>query len=382
MAASYASPPMTTPVEHVALNALFLAPGESGGPETYLRGLVPALAAEYPRTRFTLFTTRAGARALRGDGWTDFVRLVALPADEGQRARRLVAEQQLLPDAARRHGAALIHSLASLAPIAPRLPAVVTLHDVTFFRVRTFGAATSAAMRAIVKTAGRRADALVTGSAAARDEIAAELGIPAERFVVAHHGAGRPPGVHPTPAPELRERYGIAAPRLVLCVGAKRPHKNQEVLIRALDHLPADVGLVLAGHPEPYEHVLRELVAAGGHDGRVSMPGYVPDPDLEGLWRAADAVAFPTLGEGFGLPAVEAMDRGAPVACSDIPVLREVAGDVAHYFDPHDPAAAARAIEAALGDPAAGDRGRERAARFTWTAATRATFEAYERALR
>jgi glycosyltransferase involved in cell wall biosynthesis len=369
------------PVRHVALNALFLAPGVSGGPETYLRGIVPALVADNPGTRFTLFTTRAGARSLHADGWSDLVDLIALPADEGQRGRRLAAEQLLLPEAARRHGAEVLHSLASLAPVAPRMPAVITLHDVTFFRIRTFGMATTAAMRLIVRTAGRRADSLVTGTVAARDEIAAELGIPPERFTVAPHGAGRPPLVDPTPGAELRERYGLHAPRLVVCVGAKRPHKNQELLIRALDHLPGDVGLVLAGHAEPYERRLRELVAAGGHDGRVSMPGYVPDADLEGLWQAAGCMAFPTLAEGFGLPVVEAMGRGVPVACSDIAVLREVGGDVAHYFDPHDPAAAARAIGAALADPSAAQGGRERARRFTWAAAARATFDAYERAL-
>jgi glycosyltransferase involved in cell wall biosynthesis len=373
--------PMPTAVRHVALSALFLAPGESGGPETYLRGLVPALANEFPDTRFTLFTTRLGARALHADGWGDFLKLVALPADEGQRGRRLVAEQLLLPRAARRHGAQLLHSLASVAPIVPRMPAVITVHDVTFFRMNTFSPATTAAMKLTVGTPARRADALITASAASRDEIAAQLGIPPARFTIAPHGAGRPPDVEPTPEAELRRRYGIDAPRLVVCVGAKRPHKNQEVLVRALDHLPEDVGLVLAGHAEPYERTLRELVAAGGHDGRVSMPGYVSNADLEGLWRAAGCVAFPTLGEGFGLPAVEAMSRGIPVACSDIPVLREVGGDVAHYFDPHDPAAAAGAIQKALADPAAAARGRERAATYTWPNAARATFDAYERAL-
>jgi glycosyltransferase involved in cell wall biosynthesis len=370
-------------VDHVALNALFLAPGESGGPETYLRGLVPVLASEFPSTRFTLFTTRAGARALHADGWSDFLRLVALPADEGQRGRRLVAEQVLLPEAARRHGAQLIHSLASVAPVLPRLPAVITLHDVTFFHMQTFGRATTLAMRLIVGTAGRRADALVAVSAAAGAEVAGELGIADDRMFVAPNGAGRPPDerVAPTPEAELRERYGIAPPRVVLCVGAKRPHKNQELLIRALDHLPADVGVVCAGQEEGYERVLRDLAADGGRGERVALPGYVPDADLEGLWRLAGCAAFPTLAEGFGLPVGEALGRGVPVACSDIPVLREVGGEVPHYFDPHDPASAARAIEAALGDESAREQGPRQAARFTWPAAARATFEAYERAL-
>ena len=80
----------------------------------------------------------------------------------------------------------------------------------------------------------------------------------------------------------------------------------------------------------------------------------------------AACAAFPTRGEGFGLPVVEAMRRGVPVACSDLPVLREVGEDVPHYFDPDDPAAAAAAIRAAMEDGGAGRRGRERAAAFSW----------------
>ena len=373
---------MPTRPGHVALNAMFLAPGASGGPETYMRGLIPALASEFPDTRLTVLTTRAGAAALRDDGWTDFATLVGLPADEGQTLRRLAAEQVLVPDSARRRGAQLLHSLASLAPVEPLLPSVVTLHDVTFFHMKTFGFVTTVGMRLLMTRAARRADALVAVSESARDDICAELSIDPGEFVVAPHGAGRPGDVEPTAEAALRERYGIRSPRVVLCVAAKRPHKNQETLIRALDHLPGDVGVVCAGHEEGYEQVLRELTAAGGHDGRVALPGYVPDADLEGLWRLAGCAAFPTLAEGFGLPVAEAMLRGVPVACSDIPVLHEVGGDVVHYFDPRDPAAAAGAIQDALADDAAAARGRERAARFSWPAAARATFEAYERALR
>src|SRR5690348_4240397 len=81
---------------HVGFNALFLDPGVSGGPETYMRGLVPAIAAEFPELELTVVTTRRGASGLRADGWTDFARIVHLPCDEGERARRLAAEQLAL----------------------------------------------------------------------------------------------------------------------------------------------------------------------------------------------------------------------------------------------------------------------------------------------
>jgi glycosyltransferase involved in cell wall biosynthesis len=116
-------------------------------------------------------------------------------------------------------------------------------------------------------------------------------------------------------------------------------------------------------------------------DDRVRLPAYVPDEELESLWRLADCAAFPTLAEGFGLPVLEAMARDVPVACSDIPVLREVGGDVPFYFDPHDPAAAARAIEAAMADGEAVERGRRRVGEFSWERSAERTLDVYERAL-
>ncbi len=131
-----------SPLE-VMLNALYLAPGVSGGPETYLRGLAPALASEYPELRLSVATTRSGAAALAADGWRDFARLLPLPCEDGQRLRRQLAEQLLLPRAVRRERVDLVHSLASIAPLVVGTRSVVTLHDVTFLRERTFGRLTN-----------------------------------------------------------------------------------------------------------------------------------------------------------------------------------------------------------------------------------------------
>jgi glycosyltransferase involved in cell wall biosynthesis len=374
-------PRVTGRVRTVALNALFLEPGRSAGPETYLRGLVPALARSHPEVRFVLTTTGVGARALAAEGWGELVALRALPCEEGERARRARCEQQLLPALAAREGWSLIHSLASVAPVRPRTRAVITLHDVTFFERRTFGLVTTLGMRAIVRRAVRAADALIAVSAAARDEACAVLGLDPARFVVAPHGAERAGVASSVPEAQVRARYRLAGDRVALCVAAKRPHKNQELLLRAAPLLGDDVVVVLAGPEESYDRDLRELADELGVGSRVRFAGYVPDADLEALWRMASVAAFPTLAEGFGLPVLEAMAHGVSVACSDLAVLREVAADSALYFDPRDPAAAAAAIRAAMDDPALGRRGRERAAGFTWESAAERTFEAYERAL-
>jgi glycosyltransferase involved in cell wall biosynthesis len=307
----------------------------------------------------------------------------SLPAEEYSRVRRQFAEQLLVQGAARRGRAQLLHSLASTGPVmTPGLRSVVTLHDVTFMHMPTFGRVTTWGMGQVVTRAARDADALIAVSAAARDEICATLGLDPSSFTVVPHGLGDVPRAEPAPEQPLRERLDLPEGRLVLCVAAVRPHKNQELLIRALPLLPDDVTVVLAGKHEPYADELRRIADELGVSDRLRLTGYLADSELERLWTMAACAAFPTRAEGFGLPVLEAMARGVPVACSGIPVLREVGGDVPRYFDPTDPAAAAAAIEAAL---AAGDRdprGPERAAGFSWPEAARGTMEAYERALR
>ena len=368
--------------KHIGLNALFFEPSRSGGPETYLRGLVPALAQEFPTTRFTLVTTKSGAQQLKDEGWTEFCSLLSLGGDDGQRLRRLVAEQVNFPRLASSRRLDLIHSLASMAPVFSATPSVITLHDVTFFKIRTFSLSTTIAMRTIVAKAARRAAGLITATKASRDEICTTLGLSSERFSIVPHGFGRPPVAGNQSSGQGRARYELGdEARVVLCVAAIRPHKNQMLLLHALPELPNDVVLVLAGHPEPYEKELRQVAGELGVADRVRFTGYVSDGDLEALWELSSCAVFPTRGEGFGLPVVEAMSRGVPVACSDIDVLREVGGDVPYYFSPDDASGAARAIEAALLQDADDDAGKLRAAGFSWNEAAHGTFAAYERAL-
>jgi glycosyltransferase involved in cell wall biosynthesis len=350
---------------------MFLDPGRSGGPETYLRELVSAMAARSDGLEIEIATTRRGAKALRADGFADIAKIHELPADEGERVARLHAEQIAVPRLARERGWHVIHSLANTGPLRAPVPHVLTLHDVIFFRHRTLARVSTFGLRPLVRQAARRASLILTVSESSRTEIIETLGIPEDRIVVAPSGPGRSPAPA-APEAEVRERFGLAHARLVLSVGAIRPHKNQQLLVEALHDLPGFV-LVLAGDPEA-------KLGSPPHE-RVQVVGYVPDRELEALWQIADCAAFATLAEGFGLPVLEAMRRGVPVACSDLPVLREVGGDVPHYFDPRDAAAAAAAIQAAAGDPDAREAGPAQARHFTWERAAAMTVAAYERVL-
>lgn len=363
----------------LGINALFYDPGVSGGTETYLRGLVPALAAARPGLRIRVYTTGRGAAALRAAGWGELAGVVALRSEEGQRLRRLAGEQIAVPAYARRDGCDVIHSLGNTGPLRSTPAHVLTVLDVNFITTDALPPASSFIYRHLTAAAARRADGLVAISAAARDEICRVLGLDPAAFTVVPLGT-REGAAAPAAEAAVRERLGLpAGGRVVLCVAALRPHKNQEALVRALAHLPGDVTVVLAGHGEGYEVRVRELADSLGVADRVRLPGYVDDAELEALWRLTACAALPTRAEGFGLPVVEAMRRGVPVACSDIPVLREVGGDVPVYFDPDDPAGVAAAIGAAMSRGTVD--GSAQAERYTWAASAERHLEAYERAL-
>lgn len=373
--------PVPAPLRRIGINALYLDPGVSGGSETYLRQLLPAMAEQAPGVAFEIATTRRGADALVAEGWTDLATIHRLPTDEGRRLRRLVAEQVRLPDLAHRRGWDVLHSLANVAPVRPRVPAVVTLLDLLFLQHRTLSLVTTLAMRLTAVPAARRAEARIAISAAARDDICAIADFARDDFAVIPLGPGRAAGtVSPSPEAEVRARYELGDAPVVLCVAAKRPHKNQELLIRAIPHLPREMVVVLAGHPEAYDAQLRTLAAETGVAERVRFVDYLPDEQLEAMWRLAACGAFPTRAEGFGLPLLEALERGVATAASDLPVLHEVGGDVPHWFDPDDPQSAARAIVAASRDDRAATAGPVRAERFSWAANARATLAVYERA--
>ena len=243
---------MTPRVERVALNALFLAPGESGGPETYLRQLAPALAEEYPALQLLVVTTASGGTALLEDGWGDFAEIRSLPAEEYRRARRQLAEQLALPLISRRSGVDLLHNLANTGPIfTPGLTTVLTLHDVIFMTTGTLSRASTLGLRWVVPRVARRADGLISGSGSARDEICSALPLDPARFTVVPHGVGPVPRARPAGAEGLRARLRVEQNRVILCLAAVRPHKNQGLLVRAAGRLPADVVIVLQDIKSP-----------------------------------------------------------------------------------------------------------------------------------
>jgi glycosyltransferase involved in cell wall biosynthesis len=143
--------------------------------------------------------------------------------------------------------------------------------------------------------------------------------------------------------------------------------------------------LVLPGYATAHEAELREHARSLGVLEDLRFPSWVSAEELEGLWALTAAFVFPSLYEGFGLPVLEAMARGVPVACADASSLPEVAGDAALLFDPRSPEQIAHAVERLLSDEPLRERlrglGFRRAERFTWERAARLTLASYARVL-
>jgi glycosyltransferase involved in cell wall biosynthesis len=281
------------------------------------------------------------------------------------------------------YDAFLFPSLVTYVP-ALGTPTVVGLHDA---HVQRFGALVLPTRRARAAWRGkqafalRRATRVFTVSQAARAELAGATRTDPDRLAV----------VPEAPAPVFSPRSPVAARRAIAPLGPLvgreyllyasgiNPHKSPETLLEACAALRA------AGRPCPplvmvgpldddtahsAAAAVRARIAALGLQEHVLLPGHVDDEVLASLYSAATAVVVPSLGEGFGLPAVEAAACGAPVVLSDIPAHRESLGDAALRFAPGDASALAAELDRLLGDDALrrslSERGRRRVAPLTW----------------
>jgi glycosyltransferase involved in cell wall biosynthesis len=371
---------------HVGLNLVYLIPGETGGMETYARELIPRLAKRVG-LHLTAFVNREAVAHPDG-AWPDVVPMRVVPVRSRNRFEWVRGEQQHVPRLAASMGCDLIHSLGSTAPLRGRVPRITTIHDLNYrkvahahFGIRGLG------MRVLVPAAARRSRRIIVGSVSTRDDLVADLGIPPAKVDVVPYGVTVPSAPAEHAAMDARARFSLGERPVVLSVSAKRPHKNLARLIRALAAIPAQRRpvLVVPGYPTPYESELLELAGTLGLGRDVVMPAWVSPADLEGLYAAATCLVFPSLYEGFGLPVVEAMARGVPVATSDRGSLREVAGDAALLFDPEDVEAIRAGIERLLVDPEERARlraaGRRRAAEFSWERTADLTLASYRKAL-
>jgi glycosyltransferase involved in cell wall biosynthesis len=370
----------------VGLNLIFL--GErAGGAGRYARELPGALLAADPATEVHVFVSRDAPGDLRKEPWAGSVRWVTVPVTMHGPPLHVPAEYLALPAFAAARRLDVLHSPANTGPaLTPGVASVVSVLDLIWLhRPEEWEASTRVhrTMRRRVDRAVRGADRIFAISGAARDDLVETLGLRRDRIEVTPLGA-RPSAVRPIAPDVLRAQLDLGDARVLLCVAQKRPYKNLLQLIRALPALDEDVVLVLPGSPTPHEGELRALARELGVAARVRFPDWLSEEQLEGLYALSSVFVLPSLIEGFGMPVIEAMLRGLPVACSKIPALTEVAGDAALTFDPERQEELTAAVRRLLDDRGLAhelvQRGLERAQAFTWRRTGERSLAGYRRA--
>ncbi len=343
----------------IGVNALYLIPGGVGGTEIYLRELLAALATIDTVNDYYVFTNMETAQDLTPRQANFHWKPQAVHAVN--RPHRILWEQTVLPLEAARYGLEVMFNPGFTVPLAAPCPSVTTFHDLQHKRFpEYFRWFDLPFWRFLLWAAAHRSRRLIAVSEATRTDLLHYYHRRAERVVVVPHGVN----------PEFFTIDRSKIEPYLLCVSTLHVHKNIERLIRAYASKPRPEKLILAGLRGFRAPEIEALIAELGLGERVQIPGWLPRAELMQLYAQARAFVYPSTFEGFGMPVLEAMAAGIPVACSDIPPLREVADDAVLYFDPMDESALAEALDRICSDEklrkTLAAAGPDRARPFTW----------------
>jgi glycosyltransferase involved in cell wall biosynthesis len=392
---------MDTGTSHVrvAINTWFLnQPGTGSG--QYLRGLLGGIAQVLPTlsTEYQfLLAAPAGSSTFQVPGLK--VEFWPFRAPRWQsNLGKVLFEQVAFPRVCRRWGADVAHVPYWGSPLWPKVPTVVTVHDLIPLLLPAYrGSLLVRLYTRLVSASARRAAVVLTDSLVSKQDIEAHLGLPAERVRCVPLAAAEQ--FSPDPGPDdaaIRRGYGLpdgaasaGASHYVLYLAGHDVRKNVAALVEAFSIVAQandDVLLAIGGKvPEKRDSLFfdpRPLVAGLGLSAKVRFIGWVDEAHKPALYRGAACAVFPSRYEGFGLPVLEALACGTPLVTSNTSSLPELLGDAGFALDPDDVRGLAGAILSCLVDESLAAelrrRGPEQAARFTWLQTAQETLAVFE----
>lgn len=322
--------------------------------------------------------------ALRGNA-----RVTAVAPEK--RPLRLAWEQLRLPAVLQSIGPHVHHGPHYTLPQRSRIPKVVTIHDMTFFDHPEWHEKSKVIFfRRSIEASVKRAQELIAVSNDTAGRLQDRFGI-ANVTVIPHgvdHRRFRPAASSADMQADrvVLESAGITG-AFVAFVGTLEPRKDVPSLVRAFDRIAGShpqLRLVLVGRPGWGVGAVTDAIGSARHKDRIVRPGFISDRAIPALLRQARAVVYPSLTEGFGLPALEALACGAPLVTTTGSAIEEVVDDAALLVDAGDVAAIAQSLEKALTDEEERTRLRRRgpqvAAAFTWSGCAADHVEVYRRA--
>lgn len=355
----------------IGINALYLIPGGVGGTEVYLRSLLRALERIDRQNEYFVFTNLETEADLIPESPRFSLERQRVRA--ANRPARLLWEQYVLPWEVKRLQLDCLLNPGFTAPLTGSCPNVTVFHDLQHKRhPEHFRWWELPFWRYFLFSSAMRSGHVIAVSETTKQDIVEFYGLAADRITVIPHGVDEQ-FFH------LKRSPADAKPFL-LCVSTLHPHKNIERLVQVFARFREqrpEFRLVLAGMKGFRGKAIRSLIKELRLSCHVELTGWIPETRLLDLYRRAAGFVYPSTFEGFGMPVLEAMAAGVPLACSNIEPLRSLAQDAASTFEPHDETGMLEALKFVTTASPARERkiiaGRERASTFTWEACAERT---------
>lgn len=358
---------------------------KTGGIGRYSQNLVKNLLEIDKENQYILFMTRQDKKDYHLKAKNATLKIVDIP-------HYSIAEQTKLASIIEKEKLDLVDFLNFNYPINYQGKFIITIHDLTLFfypqTARETNFIKRAAFRYILKKGCRDSQKIITVSKSTKADIIEILKVDPQKIAVIYEAADDKSfqECSKKQIERLKNKYHLSE-NVILSVGQFRSHKNLPRLVEALAILRKSMPckLVILGKPDPTYHEFQETLDKTGAKKDIIMPGFVSDEELNSWYKLAKVFVFPSLYEGFGLPGLEAMQAGLPVASSDKGSLGEIYSDAALYFNPLDPADMAEKIKKVIKDNDLRKKlikkGREVAANFSWQKTAQQTLEIYKEIL-